>query len=120
MCEDPSSADFSYDDSYGPESGSEPSGANFSPSVEDACGAGVSVADLNSTEYLDLFSDTIGLINILLNNNETGPPFAAVIPTEDIERECEVRDEARHETVVHCMMDLVVRERSRVKVDMTN
>jgi len=73
--------------------------------VEDACGAGVSVAELNSTEYLGLFSDTMGLLNSnetigLLNsyltrsNNDTGSMFAAVITEEEIENTCEVRDEA--------------------------
>lgn len=61
-------------------------------SVEDACGTGVAVADLNSTEYLTLFSDTIVALNDdTLDTVDGGAgPFAATIPAEDIESQCEV------------------------------
>lgn len=51
--------------------------------AEDACGA--PVGDLNSSEYLTLFSDTIAV----LVNDET-EPFEATIAEEDIETECQV------------------------------
>ena len=94
MCDSYSSTGYTF---YSDSSGSDPSGTGFAPSVEDACGADVSVADLNSTEYIGLFSDAIGL----LNNNETGSPFEAVIPAEDIETQCEVRQSHRP---VHCLL----------------
>ena len=89
---------------YDEGSGSDASFTGFAPSVEDACGAGVSVTDLNSTEYLGLFSDTVDLLNNidpfpdssagLLSNNGAGSSFDVVIPAEDIEAQCEVRHEA--------------------------
>jgi len=97
MCEASSSTDSSSDEisgsGSGSGSGSDTSDASFAPSVEDACGAGVFVADLNSTEYVGLFSDTIGLLNNdeVGSNNENGSTFAAVIPAEDIDSKCEVR-----------------------------
>lgn len=85
-------------------------------SVEDACGAGVAVADLNSTEYLTLFSDTIVALNddsLDALDGDVGP-FAATIPAVDIESQCEVRFiqcrcEIRYATVlcVGCMRLLV-------------
>lgn len=54
------------------------------PSVEDACGAGVTVADLNSTEYLTLFSDTIVAID------DNGIDIDIDLTVEEIERRCEV------------------------------
>lgn len=72
-------------------------------SVEDACEAGMTVADLNSTEYLTLFSDTIVALNDNLNgtqdtsSTDTGS-FDPTIPAQDIDTHCEVRLVAKNTT----------------------
>ncbi|CAN0348380.1 unnamed protein product [Pylaiella littoralis] len=58
-------------------------GSSSFATVEDACDANVSLADLNSSEYLNLFSDTFLVLN------EEAESFAIAIPAEDIETECE-------------------------------
>ncbi|CAM9259808.1 unnamed protein product [Ectocarpus sp. 4 AP-2014] len=78
MCID-SSTGYTYAGYY---YGTDSSAGDSVATVEDACGA--PVGELNSSEYLTLFSDTIAV----LANDET-EPFEAIIPEEDIETECQ-------------------------------